>query len=81
MRHGPTEPPSTVLQGNGGQVTALKGPGQTNYSFRITDSTVIKVGGNPAALTDLGKRENKQATVQFVPRREGNFGTSIDMPQ
>ena len=78
VRRGPTEPPSTVLQGNGSQVTVLKEPRQTNYSFRITGSTVIKVGGNQATLADLRKLENMQATVQFVPRRDGNCATSIE---
>ena len=68
-----------MLRGNGSRATALKGPGQTNYSFRITGSTVIKVGGNLATLADLGKLENKQATSQFVPRRDGNFATSIEV--
>jgi hypothetical protein len=78
-RRGPTEPPSTELVGNNGQVTALQGPGETNYSFRVTSSTIIKVGGQPAKLADLAELQDKQATVRFVPKRDGNFATSLEV--
>jgi hypothetical protein len=80
-RYGPTEPPSTQLVGTTSHMTVQPGPGETNYSFRITSSTVIKVGGRPATVADLGKLQNKQATVHFIPKRGGNFATSLEISQ
>jgi hypothetical protein len=60
-------------------VTASTGPGETNYSFRVTGSTRIRINGRSAALRDLTALRDKKATVRFRPERNGNFASSIDV--
>ena len=90
-REGPTEPASTQLTvtqphdstQNGApqpeQVQATPGPGQTDYAFRITTSTQIRVNGEKESLADLTGFSGQRATVRFVPRRSGNFAATIEV--
>jgi hypothetical protein len=88
---GPSEPPSTQIVvhqktfRHGDTVvreqdtTAAKGPGETDFSFRVISSTLIKVDGEPVALRELATSKDREATVRFVPQRPGNFALGIEV--
>jgi len=90
-REGPSEPPTTDLtvvetrNPNGGassepeEVQATPGPGRTDYTFRMTASTLIRINGQAKSLADLAGLQNRRATVHFVPRRSGDFATSVEV--
>lgn len=60
-------------------VSASPGPAQTEYRFRVTANTLIRVNGQRAALNDIAGMQDKQATVHFVPERNGNFAHGIEV--
>lgn len=87
-REGPSEPSTTQLtvtetHNNSAEtpqsteVQTAPGPGQTDYTFRITSSTQIRIDGQSKSLADLAGFENRRATVHFIPRRSGNFAYSV----
>ena len=88
---GPSQPPSTwiVVHSKHRQdgdtvireeeVTAVPGPGETDFSFRVASSTLIKIDGRRAALADVATFKGHEATVRFVPRRAGNFALGIEV--
>ena len=59
--------------------TATKGPGETDFSFRVVRSTLIKVDGQPVALPELTASTGREATVRFVPQRAGDFALGIEV--
>jgi hypothetical protein len=90
---GPGQPPSTqvkgatvVTQNSDGTstatdtaVTAQPGPGETDYRFRITSSTLIRANGQRVTMNGLAGMQGKQVTVHFVPERNGNFAKGIEV--
>ena len=91
-REGPSEPATTQLtvaesrddtsgRSHSSVVQAAPGPGRTDYSFRVTASTKIRVNGRTESLADLAGLQNRQATVRFIPRRSGNFAASIEVSE
>jgi hypothetical protein len=60
-------------------VSAESGPAETDYRFRVTNSTLIRLNGRSATLSDLAGMQDKQATVHFVPQRNGNFAKTIEV--
>jgi hypothetical protein len=89
-REGPSEPSSTQLivtqtRQNANEppqtdsVQAVPAPGQTEYTFRVTTSTRIQVNGHSATLAELASLHNQEVTVDFIPRRSGNFASSIEV--
>jgi hypothetical protein len=89
--HGTSQAPSTVVVVHSKSVqhgdavvreedvTTVPGPGETDFSFRITRSTLIKVDGRRLAWTELQTLKGQEATVRFVPRRAGNFALGIEV--
>jgi hypothetical protein len=61
------------------QVSAFEGPGETDFNFRVAASTLIKIDGRQVALGELAALKGRQATIRFVPRREGNFALGIEV--
>jgi hypothetical protein len=61
------------------EITAVPGPGETDFSFRVARSTLIKVDGHRVALSELATLKGREATVRFVPRRAGNFALGIEV--
>jgi hypothetical protein len=88
---GSSQPPSTVVVvhsksvQNGDSVTreeditAVPGPGETDFSFRVARSTLIKVDGRRLAWDELPTLKGREATVRYVPRRAGNFAVGIEV--
>jgi hypothetical protein len=60
-------------------ITSVPGPGETDFSFRVARSTLIKVDGRRVALGELDTLKGREATVRFVPRRAGNFALGIEV--
>lgn len=60
-------------------VSPSEGPGETDYSFRVTGATAIRVNGKSAAPADLATLRDRKATVRFVPQRNGNLATAVDV--
>lgn len=60
-------------------VSAESGPGETDYHFRVTNSTLIRVNGRSVALSNLARLEDKKVTVHFIPERNGNFAKTIEV--
>ena len=61
------------------EVTAAPAPGETDFNFRVTSSTLIKVHGQRVPLGELATLKGRAATVRFVPRRPGNFALGIEV--
>ena len=88
---GPSQPPSTVVvvhsksvqEGDAvareEEITAVPGPGETDFSFRVARSTLIKVDGRRLQWSELPTLKGREATVRFVPRRAGNFALGIEV--
>ncbi len=55
----------------------LTGSNGIPYNFRVTRGTRITVSGKKATFEDLSAQANAQASVEFVPRSNGNFAESI----
>jgi len=77
---------ATVAQNSDGSTTTIdtdlsasQGPSEPEYRFRITANTLIRVNGQRASLSDLAGMQDKQATVHFVPERNGNFAKGIEV--
>lgn len=93
VQRGPGQPPSTVVSGattvtqnqdgttttTDTDVSARPGPGETDYHFRLTGSTLIRINGASATLNELVGLQDRPATVHFVPERNGNFAKEIDV--
>ncbi|HEV2426580.1 MAG TPA: hypothetical protein VGZ29_17280 [Terriglobia bacterium] len=60
-------------------VSASPGPAEPEYHFRVTANTLIRINGQRTTLNDLAGMQNKQATVHFVPERNGNFAKGIEV--
>lgn len=60
-------------------VSSSPAPAETEYRFRITASTLIRANGRRTTLNGLAGMQNKQATVHFVPERNGNFAKGIEV--
>jgi hypothetical protein len=60
-------------------ITVVPGPGETDFSFRVARSTLIKVDGRRLAWDELPTLKGREATVRFVPRRAGNFALGIEV--
>ena len=58
-----------------------KTPTEAELSFEVNRGTSIKIAGERAAFADLAFLENKQATIRFVPYRDGNVARSIEVPR
>ena len=89
IRRGPSEPASTQLTitrpvaanttgGTDERVTVSNGPGETDYSFRVTSKTLIQSGEQRVSLASLVALQNKEVTVYFVPERSGNYALGIE---
>ena len=61
------------------EVTATPAPGETDFNFKVTSSTLIKLDGRQVALGKLATLKGREATVRFVPRRAGNFALGIEV--
>jgi hypothetical protein len=61
------------------EITAVPGPGETDYNFRVSPSTLIKVDGRRVALGELATLKGREATIRFVPQRAGNFALGIEV--
>ena len=68
---------STGEHGEMSSVTASQGPGETDYDFRATNSTLIEVNGVPQPLTSLAALSNAKTKVRFTPRRDGAFALEV----
>ncbi len=66
----------TVTQAD--QSGIREGPGETYYNFRVDCAAFIRLNRQAATLSKLTKFENRQATVRFVPHRDGNFALGIE---
>ena len=88
VRTGPSEPPATELSwtesrdpASGGAekspMTVTQVPGETDYAFKITSSTLITVDGRRTSLDRLASSPKKNATVRFQARRTGDFAVEI----
>ena len=62
-------------------LTLASGPGETDYAFKVTGSTAIKVNGRKASLKDLAAVVNQHATVRFTAARSGDYALSIEVAQ
>jgi hypothetical protein len=72
-------PDGTTTKTDAGVQAVAPGPGETDYRFRVTSSTLIHVSGRSGTLNDLANMQNKQVTVHFVPQRNGNFAKGIEV--
>jgi hypothetical protein len=61
------------------EITAVPGPGETDFSFRVSRSTLVKVDGHRVGLSELRTLKGREATVRYVPRRAGNFALGIEV--
>jgi hypothetical protein len=57
----------------------VMGSGEVSYRFQITNKTKIQIDGTKASIDELANQGNKQVTVTFVARRNGNIAESISV--
>ena len=57
----------------------VKGPNDVPYDLKITQKTVIVIGDRGGTLETLSGQIGKQVSVGFVPQRDGNFTTRIEV--
>jgi len=57
----------------------VNGPNGVPYDLKITPKTVIVVGDKAGTIESLGGAIGKQVSVGFVPRRDGNFATRVEV--
>jgi hypothetical protein len=57
----------------------VKGPNDVPYDLKITPKTVIVVGEKAGTLETLSGQIGKQVSVGFVPQRDGNFATRVEV--
>ena len=57
----------------------VNGPNGVPYDLKITPKTVIVVGNKAGTIETLAGAIGKQVSVGFVPRREGNFATRVEV--
>ncbi|HEV3276269.1 MAG TPA: hypothetical protein VG860_05585 [Terriglobia bacterium] len=74
-----TQNPDGTTSSADTSVSMGPGPGETDYRFRVTGNTLIRLDGRPATLRDLAGVQDKQATVHFIPERNGNFAKGIEV--
>jgi hypothetical protein len=58
-------------------MTVRQVPGETDFSFRVTSSTLIKIDGKRVSLDRLDAARNRPATVRFLATRAGDFAVEI----
>ncbi len=51
------------------------------YDFVVTKKTKIDIGGTPSSFDELSGQTHRQATVTFLPRRNGNMAQSISVSE
>ncbi len=61
------------------EITTVPAPGETDFNFKVAGSTLIKVDGHLLAVGELSALKGREATVRFVPRRDGNFALGIEV--
>ncbi len=57
----------------------VSGPNGVPYDLKITPKTVIVVGDKAGTLETLSGQTGKQVSVGFVPQRDGNFATRVEV--
>jgi hypothetical protein len=57
----------------------INGPNGVPYDLKITPKTVIVVGNKAGTIETLSGAVGKQVSVGFVPKREGNFATRVEV--
>lgn len=57
----------------------VSGPNGVPYDLKITPKTVIVVGDKAGTLETLSGLIGKQVSVGFVPQRDGNFATRVEV--
>lgn len=57
----------------------VSGPNDVPYDLKITPKTVIVVGDKAGTLETLSGQIGKQVSVGFVPQRDGNFATRVEV--
>jgi hypothetical protein len=57
----------------------VSGPNGVPYDLKITPKTVIVVGDKAGTLETLSGQVGKQVSVGFVPQRDGNFATRVEV--
>lgn len=72
-------PDGTTTKPDAGVLAVAPGPGETDYHFRLTTSTLIHVNGQTVTPNDLANMQNKHVTVHFIPQRNGNFAKGIEV--
>ncbi|MGA9977282.1 MAG: hypothetical protein WBQ08_01400 [Candidatus Sulfotelmatobacter sp.] len=66
----------TFVDATGKEVT-LVGPNGVPYDFQLNKKTQVELSNNKIGMNELGSESNKQATVHFVPRTDGNLAENI----
>jgi hypothetical protein len=57
----------------------VTGSDEVSYKFLVTNKTKIEIGGTTSSIEDLAGQTQKQVTITFVARRNGNFAQSISV--
>lgn len=75
----PNPAPNSVKVLPDERLVVVSGSEETPLDFKVTGSTWITVGSQRATLTDLAAQTNQQASVRFIPLRNGNFAQTIEV--
>lgn len=57
----------------------LVGSNGVPYDFQLTKKTMVELSNSKIGMNELASESNKQATIHFVPRSDGNLAKSIQI--
>ncbi|HVC00002.1 MAG TPA: hypothetical protein VNJ12_11815 [Candidatus Dormibacteraeota bacterium] len=57
----------------------VKGPNGVPYDLKVTPKTLVVVNEKRGTIESLATQVGKAVTVAFVPQREGDFATRVEI--
>ncbi|MFZ0956913.1 MAG: hypothetical protein WAN60_11270 [Candidatus Sulfotelmatobacter sp.] len=68
----------TMVGPNDKEITVV-GSNGIPYDFKLTNKTLLELSNSKIPMNELASESQKQATIHFVPRSDGNLAQSIQI--
>ena len=68
----------TMVGPNDKEITVV-GSNGIPYDFKLTNKTLLELSNSKIPMNELASESQKQATIRFVPRSDGNLAQSIQI--
>lgn len=63
----------------GAKAVFVMGSGEVSYKFLVTPKTKIQINGTSSSFDNLAGQTNKEVTITFVARPNGNMAQNINI--